>query len=191
MSTIQAYQKQAGSGALVPWRTVTLACVIVLGGILTPAVADGGPVGKTVAKAAAKGVYRSLGKRWARLARRDLVRDLRTPVTRLRRPRPVFRYVTPKRARLERKRGFAPGTHFTSRATRGRPLTAANAQRRVGVPTRRTRRLTVDLPKGTQVRFNKILAGTPGRGEITAVNRIDAVAIRKVVKLPLGRSSAR
>jgi hypothetical protein len=63
-------------------------------------------------------------------------------------------------------------------------LSASNAQARFGLLPGRTRRLTVDLPAGTRVRFNKALRGKRGVGEMTSVDALPQSAVRRVVRLP-------
>ena len=63
-------------------------------------------------------------------------------------------------------------THFTTRAVRGRPLSALSAQRRYGLPQTPTRRLTVMLGKGTPIKALKVHGGAPGVGEMVNVRRI-------------------
>ncbi len=137
-----------------------------------------------VARAAARGATASAKKSMAKVLRLDRIRDARTPASQLVRPRTTFRYVTPQQARSETSRGIAAGRHLTSRAMPGRPLSGSAAAARYGLPTNKTMRLTVELPTGTRLRFNKALRGGPGIGEITTTRRVPPEAIRRVVQLP-------
>jgi hypothetical protein len=161
-------------------RTVAATVVLfVLTGAANPAYGQG-----KAARAATKGAAASVRKSMARVFRLDRIRDARTPASRLARPRTTFRYVTPQQARTEASRGIAAGRHLTSRAMRGRPLTTSAAAARYGLPTNKTMRLTVGLPAGTRLRFNKALRGGRGIGEITTTRRVPPEAIRRVVQLP-------
>lgn len=158
----------------------TVVTAILLTGVVPPPANAQGKA----ARAAARGAVASVKKSMANVLRRDLIRDARTPVSRLGRSRTTFRYVAPQRARVEASRGITSGSHFTSRALRGRPLSASAAAARYGLPAGKTTRLTVTLPAGTRVRFNKALRGGRGIGEITTADRVAPSAIRRVVTLP-------
>ena len=136
------------------------------------------------ARAAVRGTAASARKSLAKVLRIDRIRDAHTPVSRLARPRTTFRYATPQQARTEASRGIAAGSHFTSRALRGRPLSASAATARYGLPAGKTTRFTVTLPAGTGVRFNKALRGGRGVGEVTTTDRVAPDAIRRVIRLP-------
>lgn len=151
---------------------------LTLVGSSSPVLAQGRAV-----RAAARGAAASVRRSMAIVLRRDLIRDARTPVSRLVRSRTTFRYVSPQRARAEASRGITSGSHFTSRALRGRPLSAYAAAARYGLPAGKTTRFTVTLPAGTRVRFNKALRGGRGIGEITTADRVAPSAIRRVVRL--------
>lgn len=135
-------------------------------------------------RAAARGAAVSVRKSMAKVLRLDRIRDASTPTSRLARPRTTFRYTAPQQARREADRGIAAGSHFTSRALRGRPLSTSAATARYGLPAGKTTRLTVTLPAGTRVRFNKALRGERGVGEITTADRVAPVDIRRVIRLP-------
>lgn len=136
------------------------------------------------AQAAARGAAASARKSMAKVLRIDRIRDARAPVSRLARPRTTFRYATPQQARMEAREGIAAGSHFTSRAMRGRPLSTSAAAARYGLPAGKTTRLTVTLPPGTRLRFNKALRGGRGVGEMTTAGRVAPAAIRRAVQLP-------
>lgn len=140
---------------------VFLLVIVLLAVFAYPGTATAGPAAATLRAARRSFVTRLLG--------RDLRRDAATRMTRLGSPRTVFRYV---RNDPQIRRGsvsFPPGTHFTSRAPRGRPMQALSAQRTYGLPTVPRSRLSVKVPQGTPVRFNRVIGGSPGRGELTLV----------------------
>ena len=115
--------------------------------------------------------------------KQDAARDARLPTRKLQQPHTVFRYVTPKESVREKQRGIAPGSHFTSRATPGRPVTSQNAQRREGLGANHTVRETIVLPKGQQVKSGKVIGGSPGRGEILTATKVPPKNIKKTVRL--------
>lgn len=135
-------------------------------------------------RAAARGAATSVRQSMAKVLRLDRIRDASTPMSRLARPRTTFRYAAPQQARREAERGIAAGSHFTSRALRGRPLSTSAAAARYGLPAGKTARLTVTLPAGTRVRFNRALRGGRGVGEITTADRVAPVDVRRVIRLP-------
>lgn len=158
-----------------------LAGLLILAMSLLPLTAEAG-LGRTVAR----GAWRSsTGKLWGRSAakvlRRDLVRDRAIKARPLARSRTVFRYTSKAQARTELRRGILPGRHMTSRGGAGRPLGAAAAQRRYGLPGRPQVRETIRVPKGQPVRTAKALGGRPGVGELTSSKRLSPSAITKVV----------
>jgi len=118
-----------------------------------------------------------------KILRRDATRDASTRSVRLSRTRSVARYTTGTRARLEARGGIAAGSHFTARLRRGRPMSATNARRSLGLPHKPAVRESVVLPKGTPVRFNKALGGARGVGEIKVMRRVPRANIRQVVRL--------
>jgi hypothetical protein len=165
--------------------TMTRAIVVAVTALLLAGAAPNPAYGQGKAtRAAARGAAASVRKSMANVLSRDLIRDARTPVSRLARSRMTFRYATPQRARTEASRGIAAGSHFTSRALRGRPLSTSAAAARYGLPAGKTTRLTVTLPAGTRVRFNKALRGGRGIGEITTADRVAPSGVRRVVHLP-------
>ncbi len=164
-------------------RSSITAMVLIAVFSLPPAATEAGGLGKAVARGATKSVSKSLNKGLAQTLRRDLLRDRKTPVRVLRHDRHVFRYTTKAQARREIRSGLRPGTHMTSRATAGRPLSSSSAQRRYGIPKRPQVRETIHLQKGVPVRSNRVVAGKPGIGETTSPKRIPAKSIEKVVSL--------
>jgi hypothetical protein len=159
---------------------VSARCVAVIGIVLLGcSIAGCGRAGATVAGRAAVAVRtRAMGA-----VTRDAVRDRATRVVKLGTERRVFRYTTSEPAARARSAGFPAGTHFTSAVTRGRPLSGAKAADRYGLPHVPDHRLTVTLPKGTQVRFNKALAGNRGVGEITTARPLGGEVIRRDVRI--------
>jgi hypothetical protein len=153
-------------------------CVGVV--LLASVVATGcGRVGGRVARSAASQTAARVGTLFAR----DAVRDRSTRAVSLAADRRVFRYTTAMNRRLEVRQGFHAGTHFTSRATAGRPPSAATASARLGLPMPPSRRLSVTLPKGTPVRFNKALGGSRGVGEIAIARRLAPNTIKRSVRI--------
>lgn len=142
-----------------------------------------GQLGRILARSAERRIARSAGGSFLGTLRRDLVRDRATPARSLAKDRSVFRYTTKERARLETRAGLSEGTHFTSHSASGRPLTAAAAQRRLGLPTRPAVREKVVLRKGTRVRLNKALGGERGYGEISLAQHIPPTNVRRVIRL--------
>lgn len=144
-----------------------------------------GPAAKSVGAAGARRVIAHAASRHniRPLMTRDLVRDRATQVSILRSPRTVFRYTNRFGAATARRNGVPANRHFTSRATPGRPLSPASAARRYGLPRQVTHRLTVRLPKGTPVKFNKALGGRPGVGEVVSVRTLPSNAVRTILPL--------
>jgi hypothetical protein len=115
--------------------------------------------------------------------KRDLKRDLATTPKSLTKDRYVYRYTTAARARAEAGKGLAAGTHVTSRISPGRPLSAARAKTRYGLPVRPQVREKVLINKGLSVRVNKALGGERGVGEITVVKPTGKTAVQGMSKL--------
>jgi len=134
-----------------------------------------------------RGLARSLGRRseseMARIWRRDLSRDHATPVRILPHDRLVNRFTTLPRANVEARSGFSAGTHLTSRVHPGHPLSAAGAQKRLGLSILPEAREKVLLGRGTGVRFNKALGGKPGVGEITIVKPAPKTVLKGVRRI--------
>lgn len=135
---------------------------------------------------ATRKVAASTGARLGRIFARDAARDRATPSILLKKGRNVFRYTTPTVAAREARAGFRAGSHFTSRATSGRPMSAASAGQRFGIGPDRTRRIKVTLPPGTPVRFNKLFGGKRGVGEISIGKKVRPNAIDGTVTLRRG-----
>lgn len=151
--------------------------------LLAPTSLEARGPARAVAKRATERLLATASVRNRSLLLRDTVRDARSQVLRLVRPRSVFRYTSARTAALEFRGGVAARRHFTSRISAGRPLSSLRAQRRFGLPRSPQARLTIRLPKGTPVRLNKALGGEPGWGEITSTRRLPPGAVRKVVPL--------
>ncbi|MCU0755791.1 MAG: hypothetical protein MUE46_11820 [Xanthomonadales bacterium] len=109
---------------------------------------------------------------------RDRLRDAATPARPLAQPRRVQRYTSAESAAHAQRAGLPPDTHMTSSVARGRGLSAETAQQRFGLRTPPERVLTIELPAGTPIRSNRVLAGAPGQGEITSPQRIPPNAIK-------------
>lgn len=170
----------------VLWKVTLVAAIFLLelSPSLTPVV-EASPIRRAVSRGAARSVGRSAERALARALRLDRWRDARLPLRRLSESRTVFRYVNPAALRQAVRSGFPARTHFTSGATRGRPLTAEHAAARFGI-TKPTHRITAVLPQGTKVRFGKSLHGERGVGELSLGQRLAKNAIRRVVRLRQG-----
>ncbi len=159
---------------------------------LSVSPAGAGPIGRALERGAARSLSRSAGRSAERGAvrprsraffRQERVRDLRTAPRPMAQQRTVYRYVPSPTARLEAKRGIAPGKHMTSRPARGRPLGATRAQQAYGLPKKPGAVETVRIPAKQPVRLNKVLGGAPGRGEATSPKHLPPEAVRSVHKL--------
>lgn len=126
---------------------------------------------------------RSLERNATRTLERDAARDSAAAAKRLSRGVTTFRYTTKAEAQREIRSGFRSGTHFTSRARPGRPLSARAAQARYGLPRTPEVRITARLPEGSAVKRNRVIGGARGVGELTTAKRADSKVIRKVVSL--------
>jgi hypothetical protein len=147
-----------------------LALSLLFGLGLSPMLEAGG-LGKAITRSAMK-----------KILRQDLARDVTTAARPLAKPRTVFRYTSSAQAAREAEQGLAADTHMTSVARPGRPLSAEAAQRRYGLANPPEARETLKLD-GQMVRFNKVLGGKAGYGEITSPKEIAKEAIRKILKL--------
>jgi hypothetical protein len=116
---------------------------------------------------------------------KDTLRDRGTAVSVLRRPRTVFRYAAEEEVIVAQRNGIAAGRHFTSRAGAGRPLSIRSASNTFGLLRQPSYRMTVTLPRGTSVKFNRVLGGRPGLGEIVNVRPLPKSNLDRV--LPLGK----
>lgn len=126
---------------------------------------------------------RWLKKNVTRTLERDLKRDSATKAKRLSRGVTTFRYTTKAEAKRELRSGITSGTHFTSKARPGRPLSPRAAQARYGLPRTPDVRMTVRLPEGSAVKRNRVIGGARGVGELTTANRADTKVIKKMVSL--------
>jgi len=148
-------------------RVLVVAACFLAAFVVTPRIAESSP-----ASAAAKRAGAAMKSRLLRVARLDRVAHQRAAKTVLAAPRRVFRYVPATRARQEVQQGFARMSHFTTRAVRGRPLSALHAKKRYGLPQMPANRLTLTLGKGTPVKTLKAHGGAPGVGELVNTRRI-------------------
>ncbi len=135
---------------------------------------------RSLERDAGKGVERGAAQS---VLTRDAERDAASTVERLPTDRTVFRYTTREQAEKEVRNGVEAGRHTTANASPGRPLTAENAQRHLGLPQQPDTRLTIRLPKGTNVKANKIVGGAPGAGELRLAEPVPASAITSEVPL--------
>jgi hypothetical protein len=105
---------------------------------------------------------RSVDRDLSRMLARDRTRDARGAASRLNRARTVQRYTTREQAQSYLKRGIPSGTHFTTKASPGPPLTSGRATSRYGLPSQPDVRIRVELPRGTAVKSGKVVGGHPG-----------------------------
>ena len=148
-----------------------------------PLEAEAAGIGKRVYHGVARKTLKSNPKMIAQVMQRDLKRDQATKAVSLTNGRTVHRYVSTTTARKELHKGIPPQSHMTSRATPGRPLSVFKAQRQFGLSKAPKMRETIKIQKGQPVRFNKVLGGGRGKGEITSSRSIPPESIRKVVPL--------
>ena len=134
-----------------------------------------------------KAAARAAERRAAGVMARDLARDSTSRTTRLGAERRVYKYTTESKALIFERKGFSSGTHFTSSAGPGRPLSGKSAEQRFGLDYRPDRRLGITLPEGTQVKANKVVGGSPGYGEIRVEQPIPPGAIDSKSILESGR----
>jgi hypothetical protein len=167
-------------------NTLRLAQLSALGVLLTSVTSCGSPVARQVERAA----LNRLAKREAgsvagyrALARRDATRDLLKKAERLQTSRTVYRYVSAQEAALIKVRGIPSARHFTASAAPGRPLAAASAEVRYGLPSPPSHRVAVELPAGTMVKTNKVLGGQAGVGELLVMQDVPRAWIRSIVPL--------
>lgn len=114
----------------------------------------------------------------------DLARDKTLPVRPMRRTTTVSRYTTKKEAKQAMTNGIAPNTHLTSAPVGpGRPLSREAARKRYGLARTPDARIVVTVPKGQPVRKGKVIAGSPGFGELTSPQWIPPQHIGKVAPL--------
>jgi hypothetical protein len=138
-----------------------------------------------VAERAIGTVGRTAERRGAAVLSRDLERDAASKIARLRTERQVFKYATKSDAKRMIAKGFPEGSHFTSGIKPGRPLRASRAAARFGLAYEPRQRLSVTLPRGTSVRFNKVVGGAAaGVGEIRVEQPLHRSVIKKSLRLP-------
>ncbi len=163
------------SGAVRRVAVVATAAVVLAGC---------GGAGRQVERALARRVLGSAKvTSYASVARKDLLRDLVTRPQRLTRARTVYRYMSAQEARVVRQRGIGAAAHFTSGGGPGRALTGRSAGARFGLGSQPTHRVAVQLPAGTQVKFNKTLGGEAGWGEIVVMETVPPRWVKSVVAL--------
>lgn len=140
-------------------------------------------LGRALMRGIKKGAVEKTRQSMGKILKRDLQRDQSTKVKGLPKDRTVFRYTSAAKAQEEIRQGVRAGSHMTSRATAGRPLSPSEAKRRYGLQQEPDVRLTIRLSKGTRVRNNRALGGKPGVGEITTKRKLPPTAIKRVVPL--------
>jgi hypothetical protein len=118
-----------------------------------------------VASRAPQSTVRAAGRTPSQALLRDRVRDAQETVRRLTQPQTVQRYTSKAQADSYLKNGVPSGTHFTSKANPGPPLTAEKATSRFGLAANPHVRVKVHLPPGTAVKSGKVLGGAAGYGE--------------------------
>jgi hypothetical protein len=152
-------------------NAILLTLIVVVVGAF-PTHSEAGGLGKMFGRALFK-----------QMAKREAARDAATLVKPLSKPRYVYRYASNERAIKEANIGLGKNRHTTSGIASGRPLSAAEAQRRYGLPTKPEVRSTWYLPKETLVRMNKVMYGKPGYGEITPSKRIEPKGLKEIIQL--------
>ncbi|MDO8700424.1 MAG: hypothetical protein Q7J56_02095 [Deltaproteobacteria bacterium] len=110
-------------------------------------------------------------KKQKEIWKRDMERDLKTKPKPLSRDRTVHRYVTKEQAKIDAKKGIAPGSHLAATGGPGRPLSQTKAKHRYGLKETPKIRQDVELKKGDKVRLNRVIGGEKGRGEIKTTQR--------------------
>jgi hypothetical protein len=137
-----------------------------------------------VAERAVGSAERAVDRRGMQVLSRDLERDAGGKLARLPRSRQVFKYTTKADTDRFLKQGIPARSHFTSGIKPGRPLKASHATKRFGLAYKPEKRVPVTLPKGTAVKFNKVVGGSPGGfGEIRVEEATPPSAIGKPVRL--------
>lgn len=160
--------------------------VLVVGLIVAPmstATPEASSLARLFGRSAARAAAKKVMPRMTRALAKDLVNHRTAPVKTLTAPRTVFRYATRSVARKDVASGLAPYRHMTSRGGPGRPLSAANAAKRYGLPRRPDVRETIRLGRGQTVILNKAQGGRPGVGEAVSPRPIGRGAIERVVSL--------
>lgn len=140
-------------------------CQSVSAGVLSRSLA------KVAARKAAtrKTTTGTIQKRnWKKIYTKDRARDNRTAAKPLKRDRNVYRYTSMKDARSAKKNGIPAHAHMTPNTSKGRPISSKTAQKRYGIQHPPEALVTIKIPKGHPVKFNKAIGGERGRGEITS-----------------------
>jgi hypothetical protein len=115
---------------------------------------------------------------------RDAARDALLPMTRIAKPRRVWRYTDKEGAKKALTKGLPKGVHTSVGISRGRALTSENARKRFGLAKRPDVRMTIELPGGHPVRRGKVIGGAPGVGEFTLGKPISPSAIKGMSPVP-------
>lgn len=167
--------------------SMLMTVVLAAAAIAPPTGSDAGGLGRALERGGIRSLGRSVGRGAERGAlrprpraflRQERLRDLRTKSRVLDRPRTVYRYVPAPRARVELHRGIPAGKHMTSRRAIGRPLGGSRARQVYGLPKKPGAVETVRIPDKQPVRFNKVMGGARGRGEITSPKGLPPTAVR-------------
>jgi len=159
-----------------------IATVLVLIFMLLCEMAEAGSLFRAAVRSTTRSAERQ-AERTVQIERafvRDAVRDAATPAKATQSVRRVQRYTSAAQAQRELSEGIAPGSHMTPNVARGRGINSTTASQRYGLTEKPERVLTVEIPSGTNVRTNKAMGGSPGRGELTATERIPASAVKSV-----------
>lgn len=151
--------------------------------VLTLSLAAAGACGQVGKGAAARASRAAVQRTWSRTLARDAARDAATKPVALKQPRLVHRYVPSDVARRELRYGIPAGAHVTARARVGRPLSAARAQARYGLPQVPGARLSIQLPRSTRVQRNKVLHGEGAFDEFRLTDGAKSSQIRGAVTL--------
>ena len=136
-----------------------------------------------VASRTVGGMSRSAEWRAAGVLARDLERDAASRAVQLQDPRRVFKYTTKADAQRILEKGLAPGMHFTSKATPGRPLTAAHAAERYDLSYAPEKRVTVTLPARASVKLNKVIVGAAEYGELKVEQALPADRTERIIDI--------
>ena len=118
-----------------------------------------------------KEAQRAEEKKHKEIVKKDMARDKKTKAKPLLKDRTVYRYTTKERAKIEAKKGIAPGSHVTAKGGPGRPLSAAEAKHRYGLKETPEVRESVELKKGDKVRSNRVIGGEKGTRELKTTQR--------------------
>ena len=159
-----------------------LLITIVLVAFLLPVESRAAGPGNALLRSTERRLIRTVRPKIPRSGIFELERDYGSVKRTLKRPRLVDRYTSSSRAADEAAHGIAPYRHMTSVSTK-RPLTTLNAQKRLGLSMKPQVVERVRLSKGTPLKFNKVIGGKPGYGEITVPSRMPSSAIIKQLRL--------